>query len=229
MWAVPPQRISMPSRESGEYSRRMGDGVPDFSDGQGERKHFGILGSWGLAHAGWRRWGPNSWQPRSVGARSGVSSAFPIQLQGVLDDLFGEVEFAGAEFFLGQRAGGDFFEQAVEVDALGLHVLIELAAGFAVEGGEDDGVFVVSAEEVVASEQEQVVAEDGGDVVGNAFVASFGPALLDARGEGFREADLAAEASELRASCARGAGVGGSRNAPRAAWMSTPLRSPPSR
>jgi hypothetical protein len=87
-----------------------------------------------------------------VGVCSRLSRAFPVQLQGVLNDLFGDVEFAGVESFLGKRAGGDFFEQAVEEDALGLHVLSELAAGFAVEGGEDVGGFVVAVEEVVAAQ-----------------------------------------------------------------------------
>ena len=92
-----------------------------------------------------------------------------------MDDLLGDFELAGAEFFLGKRTTGDFFEEAVEVDALGLHVGFELAAGFAVEGFEDEGVLVVVAEEMVAAEEEEVVVEDGGDVVGEAFVAGFGP------------------------------------------------------
>jgi hypothetical protein len=119
-----------------------------------------------------------------------------VGFDGVLDDAFGQFEFARAQFFLRERAAGGFLQEVVEVDAFGLAVFVELAEGFAVEGGEDVGVGVVAVEVVVRAEEEEVVAQERGDVVAETLVAELLPAGFDAAGERVGVADVVLEAAE---------------------------------
>ena len=82
-----------------------------------------------------------------------------VGFERTVDDLFGELEFARAEFLVSEGVASGFIQEIIEVDALGLAVFFKLAFGFAVEGGEDFRVGVVAVEVEVRAEKEQVVAQ----------------------------------------------------------------------